>query len=158
MNSARRGRLRVLRNTLGAVAISAMGIGGCSFSATFDSPPFYRLVAVNEDDVPTTPGFGVTVVSGTFELGLGGECLHSQRLREGTGPSAPERTREIECEWSRNGDDVALIFEPVEYAVAMSGKIRGEMLVITRDTGIRCVTTPCPSTWVEEYVRDRSNR
>lgn len=37
----------------------------------------------------------------------------------------------------------------------MTGVFQGERLTLTRDTGIRCITTPCPSTWVEEYVRDR---
>lgn len=156
MSIRRRGRPRVLRSALGAIAFSAIGAGGCSFSATFDTPPVYRLVAVNEDGLPAAPGFGVTILSGTFELGLAGECLHSQRIREGSGPSAVERAVEIECEWSRSGDQIAMTFEPEEYAASMSGVIRGETLTITRDTGIRCVTTPCPSTWVEEYVRERS--
>ncbi len=129
---------------------------GCSFSATFDSPPLYRLVAVDDAELPAAAGFGVTILSGSIELGEDGECLHTQRVRTGVGSGAQETTWELECEWSRSGDQLDFTFEPVEYALSMSAVIQGERLVLTRDTGIRCVTTPCPAIWVEEYLRDRS--
>lgn len=140
----------------GVVALIGLAAWGCSFSATFDSPPLYRLVSVDDERLPATPGFGVTVLSGTFELGSEGECVHTQRVRIGEGPGAQESTWRLECEWSRIGDDLELTFAPVEYAQSLAGVLRGETLQLTRDTGIRCVTTPCPAIWIEEYQRDRS--
>lgn len=158
MNGCPRGGLdRALRGSATLVAVVLVaGIGGCSFSATFDSPPLYRLVAVDDERLPAAPGFGVTILSGTLELGTDGACVHAQRIRVGVGPGSQESTWELECEWSRAGDQVEFTIEPREYAQSMSGVLRGETLVLTRDTGIRCVTTPCPAIWVEEYERDRS--
>ena len=159
MNRRLRGdRGRVLRRHFKAltVAIQAAVLWGCSFSATFDSPRQYRLAAVNDDGLPTLVGFGVTVLSGSLELDLDGSCLHTQRIRQGNGSEAQETTREIECEWSRSGDEVEFTFEATEYALTMSGVIQGESLTVTRDTGIRCVTEPCPAVWIEAYERDRS--
>lgn len=136
--------------------VTSVTLGGCAFSATFDSPPLYRLVAVNDAGLPAAAGFGVTILSGSIELGEDGACGHIQRVRTGVGSEAEESTRELECEWSRSGDQLEFTFEPVEYALSMSGVIQGERLVVTRDTGIRCVTTPCPAIWVEEYLRDRN--
>ena len=159
MNTCPRGgRSSALRGPLGlaVAAIVAAGSSGCSFSATLDSPPLYRLVAVDDERLPASPGFGVTILSGTMELGTDGACVHSQRVRVGQGSGAQESTRELKCEWERTGDQVELTFEPVEYAQSMSGVLRGESFFLTRDTGIRCVTTPCPAIWMEEYLRDRS--
>ena len=82
--------------------------------------------------------------------------MHLQRVRTGVGPGAQEGTRELECEWSRSGDQIEFTFEPVELALSMSAVIEGERLALTRDTGVRCVTTPCPAIWEEEYLRDGS--
>lgn len=139
-----------------ATFVTSVPLGGCSFSATFDSPPLYRLVAVNEAELPAAAGFGVTILSGSIELGEDGECGHIQQVRTGVGSGAEESTWELECEWSRSGDQLEFTFEPVEFALSMSAVIQGERLVLTRDTGIRCVTTPCPAIWVEEYLRDRN--
>jgi hypothetical protein len=117
----------------------------------------YDLVMFDTTSVPLELPFSGTLLSGRITLSLDGTCERALVVRD-AGPASPgEVESSWDCEWEREGDEITFTWlaEPpgseMSPAAATAGVIDGDLLTLSIDTGIVCVTTPCPTHWIEVY-------
>jgi hypothetical protein len=152
------------RRAFGAAAVTvAVGVftAACGQSLALTSEVGdaveYDLIMFDTTSVPMELPFSGTLLSGRITLSPDGTCERALVVRD-AGPASPgEVESSWPCEWEHEGDEITFTWlaEPpaseMTPAAATAGVIEGDRLTLSIDTGIVCVTAPCPTHWIEVY-------
>jgi hypothetical protein len=148
------------RSAFEAAAVTVAVAGGVFAAACGQSlaeAVEYDLVMFDATSVPMELPFSGTLLAGRITLSPDGTCERALVVRY-AGPASPgEVESSWDCEWEREGDEITFTWltEPpgseLTPAAPSTGVIDGDLLTLPIDTGIVCVTTPCPTRWVEIY-------
>lgn len=108
----------------------------------------FALVEVDGSAVPGAAAGGLEFLEGTFTLDGDGSCERSV-LVDDSSAQAPMLLTQT-CAWSQTASEVRVTWSDESITI---GTLFGDRFTVTFETGIVCVTTPCPTQRVEGYDR-----
>ena len=131
------------------VVICLLSSLGCDGVTGLDADDLrFALVEVDGSAIPGAVAGGLEFLEGTFTLNGDGSCERSVLVDNLSADDPVLLTQS--CTWSQIASEVRVTWSDESTTV---GTLFGDRFTVTFETGIVCVTTPCPTQRIEGYDR-----